>query len=382
MVRRVRHTTTSSWDAIFVLPNLNLEAPIDGGAGVLVPGHDPRVRKIIDAHPRFGSFLSRFSDEFGQGVEPAVILRASDASQGFCTTEAIAGFRDVIALSVIPLSWANQLASPHQFRTYYSDAFTFYPWMLDRHFEHLMAQTPAMMGIQDIEEFGGQTLPAVPPAPMGLFEIDEQLLTILLAAWRRRFSSGRPSWRDLALFRSLNMAQQASRMPAGPEATIYDLGRQIGLWVSAFEILAHTGAGGRSDLGKVIDLIDRAPWHIKACRLKLYGILKKGKAVRRGVLGTKLYRMLYDLRNDFLHGNPITRSDLTHRRRLPTVSWAAYAAPLYRVALASFLEAEPNLTLLPPGVAEGSASPISTRLRQEHRTYEKALATAAGGWRS
>jgi hypothetical protein len=153
-------------------------------------------------------------------VEPAAILLEPDAPSGFHTTEAIAGFRDVVALSVTPLSWANQLASPHLFRTYCSDAFAFYPWMLDRHFEHLMAQTPAMMGVQDIEEFGGQSMAAVPHAPMGPFAIDQQLLNILLAAWGRRFGFGRPTLRDLALFRPLNMAQQASHMPAGPEATI------------------------------------------------------------------------------------------------------------------------------------------------------------------
>lgn len=381
MAGQVRSTITPIWQPIFVLPNLNLAAPIEGGPAVLAPGHDTRVRRIIDAHPRFGSFLSRFTDEFGQGVEPAVILLASDAPHGFHMTEAIAGFRDVVAISITPLSWANQLAAPHQFRTYYSDAFAFYPWMMDRHFEHLLAQTPAMMGVHDIEEFGGQSMPAVPSAPMGPFEIDEQLLGVLLAAWRRRFRSGRPTWRDLALFRSLNMAQQASRMPAGPEATIYDLGRQVGLWVSAFEILAHTGAGGRSDLGKVVDLIERAPWRAKVCRLKLYGILKKGKNLRRGVLGAKLYRMLYDLRNDFLHGNPITRSDLTHRGRLPTVSWAAYAAPLYRIALASFLAADPTPALGQVGPAHDLESQVAARPDDTHRTFEKAIATAAGGWR-
>ena len=368
------------WRPVFVLPNLALTDAIEAGQATIAPSGDSRVQAIINAHPLFASFMNRFTDAFGEKVSPAVMLLAPDAPDGYRTTEAVAGFRDAFAISVTALSWASQLAAPWPFRTFYSDAFGFYPWMLDRDFEHLMAQTPAMMGVHITEEFHGQPTPAVPQAPIGAFEIDEHLLSALLSVWRRRYVTRRPKWRDVALFRSLNMAQQASRAPAGADATIYDLGRQISLWVSAFEILAHTGAGGRSDLGKVVDLIESAPWRSGKCRRKKYQIIK-GRGRRQGGLGPKIYRTLYDLRNDFLHGNPITRSKLTHATRLPEVSWAAYAAPLYRVTLLSFLQIESAPSTSARRIPRDLSSEIAARLADEHSTFEKAILTASGGWR-
>ena len=37
------------------------------------------------------------------------------------------------------------------------------------------------------------------------------------------------------------MEMAASKMPAGADVTRFALGRNLGLWVSAFEILTHTG---------------------------------------------------------------------------------------------------------------------------------------------
>jgi hypothetical protein len=48
-----------------------------------------------------------------------------------------------------------------------------------------------------------------------------------------------------------------------------------------------------------------------------------------------LYQVLYECRNDFLHGNPVERSNLV--LVTPQRSIFEYAAPLYRVALTAFL---------------------------------------------
>jgi hypothetical protein len=55
---------------------------------------------------------------------------------------------------------------------------------------------------------------------------------------------------------------------------------------------------------------------------------QEGKTIRRGVLGAKLYRLFYDLRNDFLHGNPITRSDLTYRGKLRSMALETISASI------------------------------------------------------
>jgi hypothetical protein len=39
------------------------------------------------------------------------------------------------------------------------------------------------------------------------------------------------------------MAFQAASLPAGVGVNAFDIGRSVGLWVSAFEILTHLGKG-------------------------------------------------------------------------------------------------------------------------------------------
>jgi hypothetical protein len=55
------------------------------------------------------------------------------------------------------------------------------------------------------------------------------------------------------LFRALEMARAASKMPGGSDATEYNVGRAVALWVSGFEILAHDGH--RADFERVLSLL-------------------------------------------------------------------------------------------------------------------------------
>lgn len=52
-------------------------------------------------------------------------------------------------------------------------------------------------------------------------------------------------------------------------------------------------------------------------------------------LASWLYQVLYECRNDFLHGNPVERSNLILATPQRTIF--EYAAPLYRIALTAFL---------------------------------------------
>ena len=128
------------------------------------------------------------------------------------------------------------------------------------------------------------------------------------------------------------MANQASRIPAGTDATFYDVGRSIALWISAFEILAHSGKGGRSGPVEVVKLLNRIPWLRPRLRASRFNIDVKG---RKGAFPAWLYGLIYRARNDFLHGNPATARDLRIDRS--GKSLFVYAAPLYRMALAAFL---------------------------------------------
>jgi hypothetical protein len=131
--------------------------------------------------------------------------------------------------------------------------------MLNRHNQDLIANTPAMIALDKVSAFRGQSTPEMPHMILSDADVDQPLLEALLARRRERYGGRRPVWSDRALFRSLNMANQAAQIPAGMDTTFYDVGRMIALWVSAFEILAHPGQG-RSGLGKVYELLERVEW--------------------------------------------------------------------------------------------------------------------------
>jgi hypothetical protein len=52
------------WAVAQVLPNVEIETPIEAGLLALVRCEDPRVRLLRKAHPIVAKFLTRFKDAF------------------------------------------------------------------------------------------------------------------------------------------------------------------------------------------------------------------------------------------------------------------------------------------------------------------------------
>lgn len=324
---------TVEWTPVFVLPNVPLDQAVDCEIAAIAPAHDPRVKALKRAHPTFKQFLNRFSDNFGEKFEPAVLLLDADAPPSFRTVAALGSFRDTIALSAITHGRAMELRYPRGHRVLFGEAFAIYPWMLDRHYKDVIGSTPAILGTHMVSSFRGQSSPTIFRTPLAASDIDEPLLSALLARWRRRYGAHEPAWEDVALMRSLNMAYQASLLPAGTDTTFYDVGRIVSLWVSAFEILVHPGGSGQADRKKVFELIERTRWAIPASGQLAHDTGGKTKVKR--TLASWLVETLYVCRNDFLHGNPVDRSTLLLATPQRTIF--EYAAPLYRIALTAFL---------------------------------------------
>mgnify|MGYP001619139803 FL=1 len=324
---------TVEWTPVFVLPNVPLDQAVDCEIAAIAPAHDPRVKALKRAHPTFKQFLNRFSDNFGEKFEPAVLLLDADAPPSFRTVAALGSFRDTVALSAITHGRAMELRYPRGHRVLFGEAFAIYPWMLDRHYKDVIGSTPAILGTHMVSSFRGQSSPTIFRTPLAASDIDEPLLSALLARWRRRYEAHEPAWEDVALMRSLNMAYQASLLPAGTDTTFYDVGRIVSLWVSAFETLVHPGGSGQADRKKVFELIERTRWAIPASGQLAHDTGGKTKVKR--TLASWLVETLYVCRNDFLHGNPVDRSTLLLATPQRTIF--EYAAPLYRIALTAFL---------------------------------------------
>ncbi len=362
------------WTPVFVLPNVQLLGAIECEIAALAPAHDRRIAALKRAQPMFRKFLGRFAENFGEKFEPAVLLLRADAAPSFLEIGALASFRDLIAISVVAYNRALELRNPRGFRVLFGEAFAIYPWMLDKHYEDLIGSTPAILGIHEVAKFKGQSSPSVFRMSLDSGGIDQPLLTALLGRWRRRYEAAEPDWADIALFRSVNMAYHASLLPAATETTFYDIGRLVSLWVSAFEILVHPGGNGQANRDKVFELIEKTPWELQATAELAHDT--GGKTTVKRTLASWLYQALHDCRNNFLHGNPVERDDL----RLPVSGRTVfeYAAPLYRLALTSFLPLTYGRAM--PSVSDTEAFGVYIAGHMEfvgpQRSVEEAILTA------
>lgn len=302
------------------------------------------------------------------------MLVNAEAPPAFLDISALASFRDLVAIATTSYGRGLELRQRRGHRVMFGEAFAIYPWMLDRHYEDVIGSTPAILGTHEVASFKGQSSPAIFRTPVDERDIDQPLLAALLGHWTRRYEAAEPAWVDVVIMRSLNMAYNASLLPAGTDTTFYDVGRVVSLWVSAFEILVHPGGNGQANRDKVFELIEKTAWAIPASAALAHDTGGKTKVKR--TLASWIYQALYDCRNDFLHGNPVDRAKLI--LPLPQRTVFEYAAPLYRLALTSFL---PLVYAKPmPGADDAKAlgGHISERMdyMAPQKSAEEALLTA------
>ncbi len=325
-----------TWEPIWALPNIDLDEPVESPIFALVPASDPRVERLKREHGSFQTFMSQFQDTHRNRISPTLMIRRTDAPESFRKLDVAASFRDLLVASTVPLARSRAIINSNTFhRVTYSSFFWVYPWMLDQHYETIIAHTPATLALHDVDQFRGHSSPELSRTTLHRRDFDEPLLQELLHRWRARYETANPQWANIALFRSLNMANRACLLPAGADFVIHDDGRMAGLWTAAFEILVHPGGDGRANLSKVFDLLQKIPWIDKTCAYRRFPIRRGRRREQKG-LACWLYNHIYSCRNDFLHGNPVARENLLLpiSGRLIT----SHAATLYRLALSSFLD--------------------------------------------
>ena len=325
-----------TWEPIWALPNIDLDEPVESPIFALVPASDPRVELLKREHGSFRTFMSRFQDTHGNRISPTLIIRRTDAPEPFRKLDVAASFRDLLVASTVPLARSRTIIDGRNlYRVNYSSFFWVYPWMLDQRYEKIIADTPATLALDDVDQFRGHSSPELSRTTLLRRDFDEPLLQELLLRWRARYETANPQWADVALFRSLNMANRACLLPAGADVVIHDDGRMAGLWTAAFEILVHPGGDGRANLYKVFDLLQKIPWIDKTCAYRRFPI-RRGRRREQKDLACWLYNRISSCRNDFLHGNPVTHENLL----LPESGrpLTSHAATLYRLALSSFLD--------------------------------------------
>jgi hypothetical protein len=332
----------TGWSPIAILPNLSRGKVIEGEVVALACSQDSRIQGICQALPKFADLLSRFTDAFGVTLDPVVLIARDDVLARL-TADALLSFRDLVAISIIPYSRSLNTVYRNTDRIVYANSFWIYPWMLGKDNQSLTASTPAFSGMHVVTAFHGQASPDLPV--MQIDEIDTSLLEALLECWKRHYLGSRQRWKDRALFRSLNMAVQAALLPAGVGTTIFDLGRSISLWVSAFEILSHPRVS-KAGLFTVYPLLEGVTYCDRKVGSRRYAAYipgsKKGKNKKQQVkeprrpLPCWIYGKLYEARNDFLHGNRVSVKTLSPTGTKDGLFWLAPS--VYRLALTGFLK--------------------------------------------
>src|SRR5690348_15231903 len=120
------------WEFLSILPNIDLQEPIEARHAALVPATDERIAALRLEHSNLNTFLGRFRTTHGQVVNPAVILRHSDAAPPRRSEEAMVGLRNCLSVATVIHQTALVLLYPGQHRILFSDPFDFYAWSLDR----------------------------------------------------------------------------------------------------------------------------------------------------------------------------------------------------------------------------------------------------------
>jgi len=326
------------WSIFFVLPNISVQEPIGNKWISIVPNDDSRISGTISTNPFARAFVENFEDQFGRKVYPSLLILENDAPDHIKDVEAIVGFRNAVALSTIIMGHEHSLTSTFVAYPLYSDYFDFYPITISRHNDGFITSSPSVLGFDDEDKiFRGQTSPSLAGLGSVAARQDDILFKLLKQVWKRRFIRRRTTeWSTRALFRSLEMAYQATTLPFKNHSTIYDYGSSASLWVSAFEILSHPRQG-KADLFSVLNLLGSYIWENKLFKRKSYNVKYRGHDHRVNLV-QKLYKELYDTRNDFLHGNPVRPSRLYPFKNKKADPITRFAPIIYKVALLSFLK--------------------------------------------
>jgi len=359
------------WTPIVALPNLDMRGKVECEHAAIVPPDDPRVDILRANHPRLTTFISRFRGQFGDQIWPSLVLLHASAPDSCRTAEAVTGLRDVIAVSVVPRARARRLQYGQANGLAFSTAFQLYPWMLDKQYEEMILTNSAAMGAHLLEAFHGQTFPEQGQMTVMEQDVDMPLANLLLNHWVLRFAAVPVAWADRALFRSLNMANEAAGIPAPTASTFYDVGRSLAHWVSAYEIMVHPEVG-ISNKVKVAAELEKVQW--LNAGLAALNHSSPGNPSQQKQLATWLCHKIYGLRDDFLHGNDVAGLALLQNNK-PMID---FAACLYRLLLTGFFDLHFHEQLPAGADAEtiGKFAAARARFNSYQRLYEEALLTA------
>lgn len=331
------------WEIFLVLPNLcpPVPSPFSADYFYLCSATDPRLSRVADTpgDNTARQMLAQYRNWFQKPYAPGCMLVRSDAPEHVRTADALRAFRNICAISTISHGMALALASPEkgQWHPLYSDFFLFSPYVSGKNGWIQNLDGPVGGMDDDVEHFIGQCSGQIGVPDAFLFDVDPVLLKRLLRAWEENYLKQPEQQPWLRLFRSLEVAFQASRFPSDGLSSISDVGTRIGLWVSACEVLLRSEAGNinKPQVQEAIDTVELSRPRLKRKRFTVTHWNRSYKVA----LPARIYDDMYSARNAFLHGNPVEDRDLQFGRSAKRARLVDLSVIIYNLALRAVLNA-------------------------------------------
>ena len=359
-----------------VMPNLHMEKAVETKYVALLPANDARLQEMAKASIAVHGLVNCFTDEFGEACTPTALVFRTDAPASVLNIEALVSYRNIFAISSLLRAADFTVGNPNVFWPLFSDFFDFYPFTPFSDGQHLSHQGMALSANNPAEGFRGQIQPNLPRTDNHVRpEPDTILYPLLLKAWIERYVKNRRRKPLGKLFRSLAVAYHAASVPKKNLMMGYDFGINIGLWVSAFESLAHPGVK-KVNLTDVIELVEGLKFRDKGIQRKRRVILRKIKGKPADVKVTNgvgyLYSRLYRARNAFMHGDTVTFGSIFHITSEGSSLLTRIAPVVFKTALLSYFGYKGRKVRV-----SGFKEPMI--LMSEVRPHEKALAGLLSG---
>lgn len=329
---------------------------------MLLGSSDKRYQDLKKQNPVLKQYLDSFRTPFGKKVNPSIIVR--DECLGKVDASHLCAFRNAIAIAGVVGSRVYLCIRERIPVFFCTDLFDFHPVSVSSDGTDLITRTAFENSAWcSVNDFTGQTTSAViyPENIQPVF--DTKLMFALLDVIEKKARTIDEKSFKTRIIRSMEMAYYAMRSPFVTLGERSDFGVQMGLWITAFEILANPHIA-RVGFSHVSAMIKAVPWRDKKLRDK--GRVSVGaKKGEKTTLPVQIYGRLYQTRNDYMHGNALRKGRYELHGRKGWGNLFFQAPALYRCVLMHELNSR--------GFGELLAH------SQEHDLYEQVLLSKNNG---
>lgn len=319
------------WELLFLLPNLKVEPDDLATWGVppqaaltlglegmaLTSANDERVVETMEWSAAAASWVKSFHDgRWNPAVPAALIAKKGWGSPMGQSPEPVMSFLNSVAVAALlrtRAKWPGESVRGPS----WSDSFDHHPIELRPDGSALDISTPAL----DSFHLPWTDLSLTCNIGLGQRELDstdEHLALRLGSAWELRYREGLTDRATTRLFRSLEAANEALRMASRGYHTTGEAASTSVRWATSVEMLAAPGEGhvSKNDCIELVKEVSCTDGEEK--------------------LAADVFRRLYKLRNDSVHGREIGLDQLRPfgEHAPPLLS---LASSVYRLALVAYL---------------------------------------------